>query len=94
MDTFRFVCYVVGLLEAVGVAFALLRLRSGLGRLLGLAMIVWAVNCASFGMMLGYKMWIGDTPAWSSQLWTVNAFLLAIMPGALYMRLWRNGENG
>ena len=90
MDAFRLACYLFGMLSGVGVSAVFLRLRSTLARLLGVTMAAWAFNCFAFGIMLAFKMFLGPTPTWAQQLWTVNALLLAVMPFALYSQL-RNG---
>ena len=94
MEVARLLAYLVGMVSAVGVALVLLRTHHGLGKMLAATMGAWAFNCFSFGLMLAGKMLTGETLAWASPLWTVNALLLAIMPVALYVVLWRyNGRN-
>lgn len=96
MEDIRLFAYAVGLLGAVVMAALLFRLRGSLGRLFALVMAAWAFNCLSFGVMLGVKVWTGETPAsLAGPLWTVNALLLAMIPWILYgwFTVERNGNR-
>jgi len=90
----RGILYAIGALASVSLAWRLLSLKSDLGRLFGLMMLGWLVNCATLLILAVHAIYTGELlPSWRAPLMIVNAAFLAGCP-ALLLLLFGRSRNG
>lgn len=96
METLRLGLYITGIILSAVVAGQFVRLRRNpLARLLTAVMLAWSVNAVMLFLLLFFSTILGSSLPWRDAILTVNAVLIPVVPGALY--LWflrdRNGNT-
>ena len=93
MELSRLIFYGVGFTFSLALVAQFARQRHPLARMLAALLAVWAVNCVVLFVLL-LMMEVGSSPPWASWAFTVNSFLLALGPVALYAWfLVQDGED-
>jgi len=79
---------------AVALAGQMFRLKLWLAKLLGVAMVGWAVNCALLMILLVCWQITGILrPDWAEWPFVINALILGTVPALLYFGFLRGNED-
>jgi len=93
LEIIRAILYVVGILASMTMAGHLLRLRHPLAKLLFVAMLAWAFNCAMLLVGVWALIQWDGFPSWHYYMRTINTLFLAFVPIIMYIGFWRiNGR--
>jgi hypothetical protein len=91
----RGILYVIGALSSAGLAWRLLSLKSDLGRLFGLVMLGWVINCLTLGTLAVHAIYTGEIlPSWRGLVMNINAAFLAGCPLLLLLLFGRSRNGG
>lgn len=89
----RLVLYSLGALFSAMLAGQFLRVNYLLGRMLGIMLLIWSLNCLMLLSLLAWSLITGEAvPAWKDTVITLDAVLLMAAPVIIYVK-WPRWEN-